>query len=54
MDLSKARMLLGEKSKNYSDEQLQSLIDDVMVMAEACCLIIKKRQGEKICSTQLM
>lgn len=43
MDVSKAKILLGEKSKNYSDEQLQSLIDDVMVMAEACCLIIKKR-----------
>jgi len=47
MDVSKARSLIGKEAEKYSDDQIQSLIDDVMVMAEAACLIIKKRQERK-------
>lgn len=47
MDVSKARALMGKKSEKFSDDQIQSLINDVMILAEAACLIIKKRQENK-------
>jgi len=47
MDVSKARVLMGKKSERYTDDQIQLLINDVMILAEAACLIIKKRQENK-------
>ena len=48
MDLKKARELLGEKNKEYDDDQLQKLIDDVSFLAQAAVDKIKKMKKKEL------
>lgn len=46
MDLSKARTILGNKAESYSDGELQVIVDDLVILSQACCSIIYKLNKE--------